>query len=154
MQSKILAMIIIAIALGPIISLLITPLFCLFRKMFFVPFIRKKLVRKATEKGHVVTATLGKSGDIITEHGELGFTTSGKMAGTYHYEYRGKRYTHRLVGTMRLPEQITLYFQKKPSKATTEDQLGLRESNWLLYFVVISAVVSLCVYIAEVMIYA
>ncbi len=47
--------------LGPVASLAITPIFCLLRKIFYLPFIRKGLIEKAKEKGHVVEAHMQKS---------------------------------------------------------------------------------------------
>ena len=41
MEAKIIAYVLIGIFLGPVASLAITPLFCLLRKLFYVPFIRK-----------------------------------------------------------------------------------------------------------------
>ena len=54
METKIIAYVLIGIFLGPVASLAITPIFCLLRKLFYVPFIRESLREKAERKGHVV----------------------------------------------------------------------------------------------------
>ncbi len=50
MDVKLIAYVILGIFLGPVASLVITPIFCLLRKIFYVPFIRKSLIEKAKEK--------------------------------------------------------------------------------------------------------
>ena len=121
--------------------------------MFFVPFIREKLVKEAIEKNHCVTARLISSGDVIRDHGELGFSSSEKTAATYRYEYEGKTYTRRFVGNTRMPNEITLYFQRKPSRATTAIQLGLSESRWFLHYTIISIISTIVIIVFEVINY-
>ena len=40
---------------GTTLAVPLTPVMCLLRKMFYVPFIRQRLVDEAVEKGHIVS---------------------------------------------------------------------------------------------------
>lgn len=71
MSANIIAYVLIGVFHGPVVSLAITPLFCLLRKIFFVPFMRKSLIEKAERKGHVVEAHLLKSHNL--ENHDTGF---------------------------------------------------------------------------------
>ena len=139
MVAKIIAYVLIGIFLGPVASLAITPLFCLLRKLFYVPFIRKSLQEKAERKGNVVEAHLLKSHDIRDSNG---MPTMEEM-GTYSYEVNGKSYRYRLLSTMGIPKTITLYYIKNPRKATLANDLGNWESPWLKYYLVIALVVAI-----------
>lgn len=67
MEAKIIACILIGIFFGPVASLAITPIFCLLRIIFYVPFIRKSLREEAERKGHVVKASLKKNHDLVSQ---------------------------------------------------------------------------------------
>lgn len=127
------------IFLGPVASLAITPLFCLLRMLFYVPFIRKSLQEEAERKGNVVEAHLLKSHDIRDGNG---MPTMEEM-GTYSYEVNGKSYRYRLMSTTGIPETITLYYIKNPRKATLAHDLGTWEFPWLKYYLVIALVVAI-----------
>lgn len=143
MEVKIIAYVLIGIFLGPLVSLVVTPIFCILRKIFFVPFIRKNLRKKAEQEGHVVKAFLQKSHNI--KNHELGFGPMATMRdmGTYTYQVNGKNYTYRHISSNTLPDSITLYYIKKPSKATVSNDLGNWESPWLKFFLIISFLVSI-----------
>lgn len=143
MVAKIIAYVLIGIFLGPVASLAITPLFCLLRKLFYVPFIRKSLQEKAERKGNVVEAHLLKSHNIRNYDADgIGMPTMEDM-GTYSYEVNGKSYHYRLLSTMGIPKTITLYYIKNPRKATLANDLGNWESPWLKYYLVIALVVAI-----------
>jgi hypothetical protein len=137
----------IGVIVGPIISIFITPVFCFFRKVFYVPLIRKKLLRQAKENNHVIKAKLIKYSDILTSNDGFGATASGERMAIYHYEYAGKKYKYRAITAGCLPEEITLYYLRNPRKATVASELGLRESHWLLYYLLISVIMVVLVFI-------
>lgn len=142
METKIIAYVLIGIFLGPVASLAITPLFCLLRKLFYVPFIRKSLREKAERKGHVVEAHLLKSHNIRNHNtGGVPLPTMEDM-GTYSYEVNGRTYRYRLLSTTGIPKTITLYYIKKPRKATLANDLGNWETPWLKFYLIISLLVA------------
>ena len=138
MGVKIIAYVLLGIFLGPVVSLAITPIFCLLRKIFYLPFIRKGLIEKAKEKGNVVEAHLVKSHNIRNHNtGGIPLPTMEDM-GTYSYEVNGKTYRYRLLSTTGIPKTITLYYIKKPRKATLANDLGNWESPWFKFYLIIS----------------
>lgn len=143
-QAKLVLIIILSIILGPFFSLFVTPIFCWLRKVYYVPVVNQKILQKAIDKGHTVNASLVKSGDIVgvmqTNVDTSGVVDTGKIMGTYLYEYNGKKYKHHINTRNRLPEEITLYFIKNPRKASLPSEIGYSESNWLLYYLVISII--------------
>ena len=134
-MKQIVAMLILALPTGAVLALLTTPIFCLFRKIFFVPFVRGRLLQKAIRKNHMVTATRGKTWDVYAEQPGAGCIPTNQEMGLYHYWYGGRQYTYRASSYNGLPEEITLYFLKNPRKADTSAEIGLRESNWPLYYI-------------------
>lgn len=139
MEVKIIFYVLLGIFLGPVASLVITPVFCLLRILFYVPFIRKSLQEEAERKGNVVEAHLLKSHGIRDGNG---MPTMEEM-GTYSYEVNGKSYRYRLMSTTGIPETITLYYIKNPRKATLAHDLGTWEFPWLKYYLVIALVVAI-----------
>lgn len=139
-------MILVSIILAPIVSLVVTPIFCLLRKMFYVPLIRNKLLKDAQEKGNVVVAHYVKSHEIMNDNGEFGSTSSGKSIGIYQYQYGGKNYKYKIVTRDHMPDEITLYFSKKPGKATLADEIGLRESHWFIYYLILSLIIAVVIF--------
>lgn len=149
MEARIIAYVLIGIFLGPVASLAITPLFCLLRKLFYVPFIRKSLQEKAERKGNVVEAHLLKSHNIRNYDADgIGMPTMEDM-GTYSYEVNGKSYRYRLLSTTGIPKNITLYYIKNPRKATLDNDLGNGESPWLRYYLIISVLIAVVTIILE-----
>lgn len=151
MEAKIIAYILIGIFLGPVASLAITPIFCLLRKLFFVPFIRKSLREKAERKGHVVEAHLLKSHNIRNHNTDGVPLPTMEDMGTYSYEVNGKTYRYRLLSTTGIPQTITLYYIKKPRKATLANDLGNWESPWLKFYLIISLLVAIATVIVGLM---
>ena len=137
MESRQIAILLVSIVLGFIFSAVFTPVFVLLRKIIYVPFIRGKLLRNAIKGGHIVNAKLVDSIDVQQSNGSFGNTDTFECIGIYKYEYDEKVYTHRVISRDRLPEEMELYYQKNPGRATSGGDLGLRESNWFLYFAVI-----------------
>ena len=143
MEVKIIFYVLMGIFLGPVASLVITPVFWLLRTLFYVPFICKSLQEEAERKGNVVEAHLLKSHDIRTYDADgIGMPTMEEM-GTYSYEVNGKSYRYRLMSTTGIPETITLYYIKNPRKATLAHDLGTWEFPWLKYYLVIALVVAI-----------
>lgn len=148
MSAKLLAYIILGVCLGPIASVAITPIFCVLWKIFYLPFIRKKLLEKAKADGHVVEAHLIKKHNIRNHNNRNGvpLPTMEDM-GTYNYEVNGKKYRYRLVSSVCIPKTVTLYYIKKPRKATLANDLGNWESPWIKFYLVISLVVAIIIVI-------
>lgn len=132
---------------GPGLALIATPVFIFLQKLFYVPLARKKMLKKAIAKGNVVTAYLVKSNNVYSgsNDGTMGMTPY--MHGYYRYEYRGKSYTYWAKTANTLPEQITLYFKKKPRKACLASEFGLNESNWIVSFLIMSVIMCVVVWI-------
>lgn len=147
MLEEIIAYGLIGIFLGPVASVVITPIFCLLRKIFFVPFIREKLREEAENKGHVVQATLQKH-HTITKESEFGPVGTMEEMGTYTYEVNGKKYKYRCVSFTGLHKTITLYYIKKPRKATVGGDLGNWESPWFKFYWIIALIVAVVTIIA------
>lgn len=80
------------IILGIIFGIPFTPVICLLRKMFIVPFKHQRILKKAINDGHVVKAKLIKSKDGIDERG---LRDSSRQIGIYQYEYNNKIYKTR-----------------------------------------------------------
>lgn len=130
MTNELIAKAITAIAFGFVGALFITPVFILLRKLFYGPFINKKLIEKAKAKGNIVTAHLIKHYDQYDHSGQFNRTT-GKEIGVYEYECNGRKYKYRAISINRLPEEITLYYLNKPRKATASKELYITQrSPW------------------------
>ncbi len=141
MDVKLIAYVILGIFLRPVASLVITPIFCLLRKIFYVPFIRKSLIEKAKEKGHVVEARLQKKHTLYNHKNDVALPTMREM-GTYAYQVDGKDYVYKHITALGLHDTITLYYIKKPRKATVGGDLGNWESPWLKFYLIIALIVA------------
>lgn len=150
MKAKIIAYVLIGIFLGPIASLAITPLFCLIRKIFYVPFIRKRLLEKAKEDGHIVEAHLQKKGTIMN-HTPNGVFSTMKEIGTYSYQVNGKKYVYQHITTLGLDDTLTLYYIKNPRKATVGGDLGNWESPWLKIYLFCSLLITVATVVVGMM---
>ena len=115
MEVKIIAYALIGIFLGPVASIAITPIFCLLRKIFFVPFICENLREKAKKNGHVVQATLQKY-HTLNDSTEFGPVTTMREMGTYTYVVNGKEYKYQHITARGLPDTLTLYYIKNLEK--------------------------------------
>lgn len=152
MEAKIIAYVLIGVFLGPVASLAITPVFCLLRKIFFVPFIRKSLIEKAKEDGHVVQATLQKHHNIRRYDTGFGPMSTMKEFGTYTYSVNGKQYKYQHITTRGLHNNLTLYYIKNPRKATVGGDLGNWETPWFKFYLIISLSVAIITFIVGMMI--
>ena len=132
---------------GPGLALLATPVFVFLKKLFYVPFARKRMLAKAVAKGHAVTAYLEKSRDVYNgmENGPMYRTNY--THGYYRYEWNGRMYTYWAKTANHLPEQITLYFKKNPRKACSASEFGLNEIGWGGAFLIMSVVMCIVVWI-------
>lgn len=133
MTSAIITGIIVAFPVGAFLAIFITPIFCYIRKITYVPLVRARLVKKAKEQGHVVTARLTKAFTVLGDE-----TMKSHKTGTYVYEYRNKTYKYQVNSEISPSQELTLYFVKNPRKACLERELGLTESNWIRYYFMIA----------------
>ena len=140
--AEILAYVLIGIGLGPILSLGITPVFCLLRTIFYVPFIRERLLEEAQKKGHVVVAMLQKSRILRNHPAVRGALPNLTKMGIYTYQVNGRKYTYRFVSTDGLDNTLTLYYIKKARKATVGGDLGNWEWPLLKSYLIISLLVA------------
>ncbi|MBQ2946319.1 MAG: hypothetical protein IJE04_00515 [Bacilli bacterium] len=137
MSTELIAKAITAIAFGIVGAIVITPIFIFLRKLFYGPFINKKLVEKAKAKGNIVTARLIKHYDQYDHSGQFSRTT-GKEIGVYEYEVNGRKYKFRSISINRLPREITLYYLNNPRKASFAKEIYVTErSPWFKSFMAI-----------------
>lgn len=118
-------------------AMFLTPVFCLLRKLFLVPVIRKRLLDKAERQGRVVQARL-VSGSEKRIHHVLGYVHANDDVGIYCFEYRGRSYRYKYHSSGLKPQKLTLYFQRRPQRACLKNELGLMESDWLKYYIMIA----------------
>lgn len=152
MEAKIIAYILIGIFGGPVASVVLTPIVCLLRKIFYIPLIREKLREKAKEKGHVVQATLQKHHNIRRYDTGFGPMSTMKEFGTYTYSVNGKQYKYQHITTRGLHDNLTLYYIKNPRKATVGGDLGNWETPWFKIYLIVSLVVAIITFIVGMMI--
>lgn len=143
MSVEIIAYILGGIFLGPIAAIVVTPIFCLLRTIFFVPFIRDKLRAEAIKKGHVIEASLQKSYNVVKHDTEFGNVGTMEDIGVYHYQYNGKKYKYQAITSEKMPSTITLYYIKRPRKATVAGDLGNWEIPWFKFYLIISLVIAI-----------
>ena len=146
METRTIAVLLVSIVAGMTLAVPITPVFSLLRKIFYVPFIRRRLLREATERGHVVQARLEKQRDEYLEHKRLGRIPSPYQEGIYYYEYGGRCYRYRYHTAGIMPEELTLYFQRFPKRACLSSELGIMESNWWIHYFVLACIASVAVF--------
>ena len=151
MEAKIIAYILIGIFGGPLAAIALTPIVCLLRKIFFVPFIRKSLREKAKEKGHVVQATLQKHHNIMNHNTDGVPLPTMREFGTYTYSVNGKQYKYQHITTRGLHDSLTLYYIKKPRKATVGGDLGNWETPWFKIYLLVSLVAAIIIFIIGMM---
>ena len=121
----------VGIGMAPFFAIFATPIMVLLRINFSVPFIREKLLQKAKDAGHVIEAKLQKTYDDRDKDGNW----TGAKVGVYVYEYKGRKRKVRLSSHWGLSDTETLYYIKKPRKATTVGYLGVYEQPWIkMYF--------------------
>ena len=121
----------VGIGMAPFFAIFATPIMVYFRIIFYVPFIREKLLEKAKADGHIVKAKLTKTYADRDKDGN----STGATVGVYVYEYKGKKRKTRLSSHWGLSDTATLYYIKNPKKAMPESQLGVCEQPWIkMYF--------------------
>lgn len=128
MSAATMTTVLVSIIVGVVLAVPLTPVMCLLRKIFYVPFIRSRLVEKAAAKGHVVTAYLEKSGELYDVDENGGRIYTNWTEGSYRYTYGGKNYRYRYRTTGGMPPELKLYFQRRPRRACLEWELGAMES--------------------------
>jgi len=141
-STRIVALLILSVGTGLILSVFVTPVFCIFRKIFIVPFLQKRILQKAIAQGHVVQAHMVKSEDVYHATGGEGVYMTNQIKYTYRYEYNGKTYTYRGYSPMQEPPEITLYFERNPKRAVTKREVGFLESNWKKYYLVFAVLIA------------
>ena len=122
---------IVGIGMAPFFAIFATPIMVYLRIVFYVPFIREKLLQKAKADGHIIEAKLQKTYDDRDKDGNW----TGATVGVYVYEYKGKKRKTRRSSHWGLSDTATLYYIKNPKKAMPESQLGVCEQPWIkMYF--------------------
>lgn len=116
---------------GMMLAVPLMPVMCLLRKIFYVPFIRRRLVEDAIAKGHVVTAYLEKRNELYDVDKGDSNTYTNWTEGVYRYTYNGRNYRYRYRTTGDMPLELTLYFQQRPRRACLARELGALESPLL-----------------------
>lgn len=121
-----------ALMMGPFFSAFVTPIYCFVRTYYYVFFKQDKLREEAERKGHVVQATLIRKWDDSYTPDASGGIQYKKTheVGRYRYSVNGRNY--RFVcktdfSYEELPEELTLYWLKKPRKARTYGNIGFFE---------------------------
>ena len=131
MGIKILIWAIVGIGMAPFFAIFATPIMVYLRIVFYVPFIREKLLQKAKDAGHVIEAKLQKTYDDRDKDGNW----IGAMVGVYVYEHKGRTRKTRLSSHWELSDTVNLYYIKNPKKAMPASQLGVCEQPWIkMYF--------------------
>ena len=121
----------VGIGMAPFFAIFATPIMVYFRIIFYVPFIREKLLQKAKADGHIIEAKLQKTYDDRDKDGNW----TGAKVGVYVYEYKGRKRKVRLSSHWGLSDAETLYYIKNPKKAMPASQLGVCEQPWIkMYF--------------------
>lgn len=143
MGAKLIVCIFLGILSGLAASLVITPIFCVLRFIFYVPFIHGRLREKAKKEGHVVEAHLEKKHTIMPD--DKGSITTMKETGTYVYYVNGRKYKCRLMDDAipGLSDTINLFYIKNPRKATTGGSIGNREWPWFKFYLIISLIAAI-----------
>ena len=129
---------------GPILSLILTLILQILRNIFYVPFVRKRLFDKAVAQGHIVKAKLVSRTDIM-DPGENGMRFTGKRRCVYKYEWNGRKYTYRSITSGIVTDELTLYFTKHPSTASTQNEVGCRDLRWFPTFIWISLIAAVVI---------
>jgi len=122
-------MMVLGMMLGFALSLPVTPIFCLLRKIFYVPFIRKRLKEKAEAEGRVVI------GKLVKTHYN---SPHRHYYSVYEYEYMGRKYSQKIKNALEPSKELKLYFLRNPKHACSGAYLGDYEDNWRLYYLVLS----------------
>lgn len=95
-----------------------------------------KMLATAIERGHVVRARLVKQSTLLSDvPGIAGYT----YRLVYTYSYKGKDYKY-LYWSATPPETLTLYFVKDPRKATVPGAMSPEKTNWVLVYLILTAV--------------
>ena len=125
-----------ATVIAPLTGVLVLPFVLLFRTLFIWPVMRKSLLRKAVQKGNIVTAKYVKrAGYMLRDEG--GTHHGGSYTAKYEYEYQGRKFTKQLTSQFStLPEEVELYFVKKPKRASVAKTIGIYEPNMLLCYLI------------------
>ena len=131
MDVRIMTALLVSAMVGMMLAVPLTPVMCLLRKIFYVPFIRGRLMEGAVAKGHVVTAHLEKSGELYDVDEDDGRIYTNWTEGVYRYTYNGRNYRYRYRTTGEMAPELTLYFQRRPGRACLARELGARESPLL-----------------------
>lgn len=124
MVAKIITTYLLGLLYGCVLSLIITPIFLFLKKKIFdIPVVRKIMIKKAARNGHIVTSMLKLRYNTIPTR-----MRPGQENGMYIFDYNGRTYTYDVNYSIdNLPDELTLYFLKKPSKARSVEKIGIGE---------------------------
>ena len=141
MGIKIFVWIVVGIGMAPYFAIFATPIMVYLRIVFYVPFIREKLLEKAKADGHIIEAKLQKTYDERDKDGNW----TGATVGVYVYEYKGRKRKTRLSSHWELSNTVNLYYIKNPKKAMPASQLGVCEQPWIkMYFLTCAVLAVIC----------
>ena len=144
LSTEFILVILVCVPVSFIFAAMCYPFYALLRKVVYVPLTRRKRLRKAIEKGHKVVARRAQPGEAFPHF----HYSNGERKAMYLFEAKGKVYRRYLSSFQELPDEIVLFYQRKPSQAETEDNFGLRENpTWFLQYLVLVVVCAVILYL-------
>lgn len=114
------------IMMAPMLAGLMSVFVAIGRQILWVPMNRHKYIERAVEEGRVLRAVLLESQHVHTRNGQY-------YQNTYEYIHEGKKYTYLNVHNIWMneyyeaPKELTLYYQKNPSRACEDRNIGSDE---------------------------
>lgn len=146
MDARTVVTLILCFAISLVLSAVVTPVFCGIRKVFYVPFRQKKILKNAIASGHMVEARLIKRRVEHAPNNGHGRVSTGQDIGIYEYQLDGKIYRTRTLSVNRLPETMTLYYEKNPKKAVPADYVGFVERVWPRYYLIFCVIITAVIF--------
>lgn len=129
-----------ALAFGILFATILVGGFCLLRFIFYVPLKRKMWLQDAVDNGRAATARLKKK--------PLGWSMGYRLDHwrwerfQYEFQYDGKRYVVRVnlkdIAYDFPPEELLVYWRKRPSKACEAGLIGNTEGKWKLPWLILT----------------
>lgn len=133
--------ILVCVPLSFFFSAVFYPLYALLRKIFYVPLVRNKMLKKAVKEGRVIIAHKardGENGQDAMAGMQVYRYENGRNRGVYLFEARGRVHKRLVSSQWDLPDTLTLFYQKNPCKAQMENVFGFAENpTWFLQYLVL-----------------
>ena len=146
MKTNAFSRMLVSIIVGMPISVLGMLFIAFLQRSYFFHFFKRRLKDKAIREGKVVEAHLIDS-DYEERIRDGKYFMTGRQVGKYTYTFFNKTYNYLYVGNGELPKILTLYYIHNPRKASLEHELGTRESNWLVYYILSLIITSIAIYL-------